>query len=164
MKATLIIILLLASQLGATNPETPKKGHRGFILCHIQNDKVSLYINSIYTDAEIVANESGLPLGLLLSMGCLESGFGTSNIAKNKCNHLGMKRNGKYIDYPNQLACFRHWARTLTGKRYKQIPLTSLNLWLYELDYNCYHFGGALYSKKIRSIYYKYGLDILPLN
>jgi len=153
MKLKLLLVAL--TLMSFTN------GYRGELLCSIESKKVSIFINSIYQDAETVCKESGLPMGLLIAQACLESAFGKSKIAIEKNNLIGIKLNSKYVCYDSVLECFRHWARILTSDRYKEIPLTSLNLWLYELDYNCYHYGGALYSRKIRSIYYKYNLDIL---
>lgn len=154
MKALTICLLFLSTVTGATN------GKRGALLCDIENRKVSIFINSIYEDAETVCKEFNLPLGLLIAQACLESGYGTSYIAKNRCNTLGIKKNHEYVDYPNQLECFRHWARTVTQPCYKELECTSLNLWLYQLDHCGYH-QSKNYSKKIRWIYYKYNLNNL---
>jgi len=151
MKLKLLLALTLMS---FTN------GNRGELLCSIENKKVSIFINSIYQDAETVCKESGLPMGLLIAQACLESGYRTSTVSLEKCNLLGLRRNHEYIEYPNQLECFRHWSRTLQKDCYKEIECTSLNLWLYQLRACGYH-QSKNYSKKIRAIYYKYNLDIL---
>jgi flagellum-specific peptidoglycan hydrolase FlgJ len=138
MRTTITLLFLL---LAFTSNGTD----RGELLCNIKNDKVSKFINHIYTDAEIACKESGLPLGLLLAQSCesglplglllaqscLESGYGQSNLAVNSCNFLGIRRNGKYCEYATPLECFRDWAKILRQKCYQQLKPTSLNIWLY---------------------------------
>ena len=150
-----ILILFLSTVTLAVN------GHRGELLCSIDNRKVSIFINSIYEDAEKVCKKYDLPLGLLIAQACLESGFGSSYYARERCNFLGIKYEGVYAEFESAEKCFEAWARVLSKDCYKEIPTTSLNLWLYQLDACCYHMAGGRYSRKIRSIYYKYGLDIL---
>lgn len=146
------IILLLGTQLQAST--------RGDILKAIDSDHVSKYFNSIWSDAETVAKETGLPQGLLMAMSALESGFGRSRLAKEQNNHLGIKRNGEYRTFKSRLECFRAWAKVLNQRCYKEIEFKTLNGWLYQLEYCHYHLSKT-YSNKIRSIYYKYGLDKL---
>jgi len=148
---TLLICLLSLQTNGTT---------RGDILKVIDNKKVSLFINRIYNDAEKAAKEFNVPLGLMIAQACLESGYGTSNLALEKCNMLGIKRSGKYVDYPNLLECFRDYGRVLNQDCYKELECTSLNLWLYNLDHCGYH-GTKNYSKLIKRIYYKYNLNML---
>jgi hypothetical protein len=152
MKATIIFLFcLLSLQTGATT--------RGDILKSITNDKVSIFINSIYDEAETVSKEFNLPMGLLIAQACLESGYGSSKLSE-RCNLLGLKKGGKYAEYETILECFRHWGRTLSQPCYKEIPCDSLNLWLYQLDHCKYH-GTPNYGKLIKRIYYKNKLNLL---
>ena len=154
MKPTLLTLLICLLSL-QTNGTT-----RGAILCDLNNKKASLYINHVWDEAEQACKEFNLPMGLLLAMSILESGYGESDIAKNKCNYVGLKCGSEYCDYPNLLECFRHWGRTLTQDCYKELDCDSLNLWLYQLEHCGYH-GTKNYSKLIKRIYYRYNLNML---
>jgi flagellum-specific peptidoglycan hydrolase FlgJ len=151
MKATIIFLFcLLSLQTGATT--------RGEVLKQIDNKKASLFLNKHWNDAEEAAKEYNVPLGLLLAQAAFESGWGTSRLATENCNLLGLKKRGNYAEYENFLECFRHYGRTLNQPCYKEIPTTSLNLWLYQLDHCKYH-SDKSYSKHIKRIYYGFGLD-----
>lgn len=131
---------------------------RGTILKNIKSNHVSKFINLVWDDAETVSKESGLPMGLLISMAALESGWGRSKVCKEKNNYLGIKYKGQYRTFKSRLECFRKWSKVLCQSCYKEIPADSINLWLYALDYCGYHQSDT-YDNKIRSIYYKYKLN-----
>jgi len=150
MRTTIIIILALSLQANATV--------RGDVLRAIDNNHVAKYFNSIWSDAEIVAKETGLPQGLLMAMSALESGFGRSRLAKKQNNYLGIKYEGVYATFRSRLECFRAWAKVLNQDCYKDLPMTSLNICLYLLE-SCVYHQSKTYSNKIRSIYYKYDLS-----
>lgn len=149
---TIILILLLSLQAQASL--------RGDILKAIESDRVSKYFNSIWNDCETVAKESGLPQGLLMAMSALESGYGSSRLAKEQNNYLGIKYEGVYATFKSRLECFRAWAKVLNQTCYKSLEFNTLNGWLYQLEYCHYHLSKT-YSNKIRWIYYKFGLDKL---
>lgn len=155
-----ILILILALSLQAN------ASVRGDVLKGIESDRVSKFFNSIWSDAEIVSKETGLPQSLLMAMAALESGYGSSNICISKNNYLGIKStkkvNGKrpYRTFKNRLECFRCWGKILQRKCYQELPMTSLNICLYLLE-SCHYHQSKNYSNKIRWIYYKFGLDKL---
>lgn len=151
MKTLLLILALFATQeLGATT--------RGDILNNIQSDRVSKFINSIWDDAEQASKEFNIPLGLLIAQACLESKYGQSRLAREENNFMGIKYNHKFATFTSRIECFRAYGRVLNQSCYKELKATSLNLWLYNLEFCHYHLSKT-YSKKIRWIYYKFKLD-----
>ena len=151
MKKLLTIILILATFQTFASV-------RGDVLRNIQNDKVSKFINSIWVDTKYIAEKYELPQGLLISMACLESGYGSSRLAKEQNNLLGIKYNHKYATFYTRLDCFEAWAKVLNQECYKELEFNTIGGWLYQLDYCGYH-QSETYSKKIKWIYYKFGLD-----
>lgn len=131
---------------------------RGDILRGIDNDKVSKFINSVWDDAQTVAHEYNIPMGLLIAQSALESGWGKSSICKTKNNFLGIRYNHEYATFESRLECFRAYGRVLSQNCYKEIPMSSLNVCLYLLE-SCHYHQSENYSNKIRSIYYKYNLS-----
>jgi len=95
-----------------------------------------------------------------MAMSALESGFGRSRLAKKQNNYLGIKYEGVYATFRSRLECFRAWAKVLNQDCYKDLEFRTLNGWLYQLEFCHYHLSKT-YSNKIRSIYYRYGLDAL---
>lgn len=133
---------------------------RGTILKGIQNDKVSIFINSIWDESEQVSKNNNIPQGLIIAICGLESGWGKSKIAKEQNNIAGIRIGGVYCSYENHLECIEHLGRTLSQSCYKELDLTSLNLWLYALE-SCYYHNTKDYSKIIRKIYYGNNLNLL---
>ena len=156
MKLT-TILLLLTFQLFATT--------RGDVLRAIKSDHVSIFINSVWDDADSIARKYNLPQGLLISMAALESGWGRSKICKEKNNYLGIKStkkvNGKrpYRTFKTRLECFDYWGKILTRPCYQELPMTSLNICLYLLE-SCGYHQSENYSNKIRWIYKRYKLNL----
>ena len=156
MKKQLLItfLLLLSMQGNSTN------GQRGNLLCSIENRKVSIFINSIYTDAEYICSKYDLPMSLLLGQCSLESGYGTSYLANNKCNYLGIKYDGKYATFSSRLHCFEAWAKVMRQSCYKNIQPVSLVEW-YDTLTCCKYAQSKRYIKKLNQIIFKYNLDRL---
>ena len=156
MKTT-IILLLMALQVQATT--------RGDVLKAIESNRVSKFINSIWSDTKTIADKYNLPHGLLIAQACLESGYGSSRISIEQNNLLGIKDtkkvNGKrpYKRFKTQLECFDKWGRILSRPCYKELPMTSLNICLYLLE-SCGYHQSENYSNKIRWIYRKYNLNL----
>lgn len=81
-----------------------------------QSDYRTAYILK-YKDAAIAQmSSSGIPASITLAQACLESGFGTSRLAKEGNNHFGIKchdYNGKkmYVDDDIKDDCFRVYDR-----------------------------------------------------
>jgi len=147
---TIIIILALSLQANASV--------RGDVLRAIQSDHVAKFLNSAWSDAEQVSKEYGVPMGLLLAQACLESKYGQSRLAREENNFMGIRYNHKYATFTSRLECFRAYGRVLSQSCYKKLPMTSLNICLYLLEHCVYH-QSKTYSKKIRWIYYRFGLD-----
>jgi len=150
MRTTIIIILTLSLQANATV--------RGDVLRAIDNDHVAKFLNACWSDAEQVSKEFDIPIGLLLALSAAKSDFGRSRLAKENNNYFKIKYEGGYAAFGIRLECFRVLARTLSQGCYKELPMTSLNICLYLLESCGYRLSKA-YSRKIRSIYYRFGLD-----
>jgi flagellum-specific peptidoglycan hydrolase FlgJ len=108
---TLFLVLLTASTLGK----------RGELLCSIENNKVSIFFNRIYDDADYVSKSYGLPMSLLMAQAALESGWGMSNLAINKCNYLGIKYKGEYREFSSRKECFMKWGKVLKQNCYNNL-------------------------------------------
>ena len=133
---------------------------RGDILLGIESKRVSKFFNRIWSDAEQVSKEYNIPMGLLLAQAALESKYGQSRLALEQNNYLGIKYNHKYATFSSRLECFRAYGRVLNQGCYIELPATSLNLWLYNLE-SCHYHLSEDYSDKIRWIYTKYGFNKL---
>ena len=139
-RLTLFIILFLFC-----NFTTSKRGQ---ILCNIQNDKVSTYINSIWNIAEEIEVIYGIPLELTIAQGCQESGFGTSNLALNECNHLGIKG----FKFASKEECFLKYADILTALPcYTNLQPRTLDDWFNALEC-CGYAGDIHYTKRLKRI------------
>ena len=141
---------------------TGNNGARGAILCSIEKKRVSIFINSIWDDAETVCEKYDLPIGLLIAQACLESGFGRSYLANNKCNFLGIKYEGVYADFESKLHCFESWAKVLNQTCYRGLEFKTLEGWIYQLS-TCGYAESKEYSSKLKSIIKKYNLNWIAL-
>jgi len=153
MKMILItLLLLLATESNSTN------GQRGNLLCSIENKKVSKFINRIYSDAEHVCNKYNLPLSLLLGQCCLESGYGSSRLCKERCNYLGIKYEGRYAEFESRRHCFESWAKVMRQKCYKNLQPSTLIEW-YDTLTCCKYAQSKRYIKKLNWIIFRWNLD-----
>jgi len=157
MKALTIIILFLT-----LTSAKPDNGARGYILCNIpQGHKhVSIYLNSVWDEAKECSEKYEIPMALILAQMCLESKYGQSNLAKQN-NHLGIKFEGKYAHFETLTQCLDVYGRTLSRDKYICYECQTIPCWLFLLDSNCFHFGGNLYTRKIKQIIKTYNLDVI---
>lgn len=154
--------LILALLLGLSLQSQAQ--YRGYILCSIDNPKVSCYINHIWDDCQYISKEYNLPLSLILAQCCLESGFGTSRLAKQN-NHLGIKLQGQYATFTSLRECLSIYANTLTNECYRSLQPQSLLEWIDSLRWECCSYAKSPeYSKKLIRIIEKYNLDVIPVN
>ena len=151
MKTLILIALLFTSE---------SMSKRGEFLCSINNNKVSIYYNRIWDDAEYVCNKYKIPMSVLFSQAALESGWGMSNLAINKCNHLGIKKKGEYRDFSSRRACFEKWAKVLHQNCYNNLQPKSFDDWVNALEC-CGYARSEHYKYKLRIIYKKDNLEIL---
>jgi len=157
MKAIILIItVLISSTTIANNPIT----ERGMILMLIDNDKISCFINSIWSDAKRIEQEYGVPMSLTIAQACLESGYGSSTLAKNNCNFFGLRRNHKWMNYDSKYECFSHYGRTLTQSCYKNLQPFTLQEWYAALEC-CGYATSKTYTKKLNQIIFMLNLDLL---
>lgn len=151
MKATLFLMILTVLTLGQK---------RGELLCSIDNRKVSIYFNRIWDDAEAVCKKYNIPMSILLAQSALESGYGMSDLCINKCNYLGIKKNGKYREFSSRKACFEKWAKVLHQNCYINLAPKSFDEWLNALEC-CNYATSKKYKAKLKWIYNKFNLEII---
>jgi len=127
---------------------------------------VSIYLDNYLDEALEVSEFSGIPASIILAMGGLESGWGTSELAREANNHFGIKGNpeeepvywiftdesqtdrpaslkrASFRKYPNVLACYKDLARHLReNKRYNwlfRIPKHRFDRWAIGLEVSGY--------------------------
>lgn len=156
MFKTIFFILLLSSSAIAQQ--------RGYILCNIESDRVSKYVNSIWSDCEEISKANNIPLALIIAQCCLESGFGKSEFAKERNNHLGIKYNGTYATFSSFKECLNAYARIFEQSCYKDLQPGTLLEWIDSLTYPCCSYATSpKYAKKLIYIIKKYNLDVIPL-
>ena len=155
------IILLIFSLMFAQSTGGDVREARKDILLSINRDNVSIFINGIWTEAEEVCRKNNLPLALLIAQSCLESGFGRSNIAKTKCNFLGIKRNGEYRTFANERECFEAWSKVMSQSCYDGESPSNLEEWIEALK-TCKYAESKKYRRKVRSIIKSYRLNLIP--
>lgn len=155
MKTILITSLLLLSTVANSTDK-----QRSELLLGIKNDKVSIFLNSIYDDAQKVCLKYDLPLSLLIGQACLESGYGSSRLCKERCNYLGIKYEGKYANFKSRLHCFEAWAKVMRQSCYKNIQPVSLLEWYSTLTC-CGYMESKTYIKKLNWIIFRFGIDKL---
>ena len=142
-KLTLIFLLFFLSSF------TTKRAQ---ILCNIENDKVSVFINSIWDIAQFVEDVYQIPIELTIAQACQESGFGTSNLCRNECNYFGIK----YFKFNSKEECFLKYADILTAKAcYQNLQPKNLQDWFEALEC-CGYAGDKQYTKRLEKIIKKY--------
>lgn len=154
---TLFLLLLISSSMQGQ--------YRGYILSNIESDRVSRYINSIWDDCEKVSKVNNIPLALIIAQCCLESGFGKSNFAKTRNNHLGIKFEGVYASFNSFEHCLQAYSRVFKNSCYTDLQPKTLLQWIESLTYSCCTYAiSPRYAKKLKFIIKKYNLDVLPVN
>ena len=152
---TIIIFLLLATTTQASPPS-----ERGKCLMMIQSDRVSIFINSIWNDAKRIEETYNIPMAITIAQCCLESAYGSSNLAKQNCNFFGLKNNHKYNSYSSKSECFDHYGRTMSQKCYKNLQPYTLSDWYSALEC-CGYAASKSYTSKLNNIIFKLNLDLL---
>ena len=155
----LILILLAANLYGQKNTPvatTPL----GAVLLAIDNDKVSIFINSIYKDAKRIEKDYGVPVALVIAQAAQETGFGKSRLCQEDNNYFGIRRNHEYMKYTNKAQSFTDYGGVMSQRCYNVLTPKNLNEWYRALEF-CNYAGHKEYAKKLNSIILKYGLDLL---
>jgi flagellum-specific peptidoglycan hydrolase FlgJ len=125
-----------------------------------QNQKVAYYINTIIEDAIRVHKSTGVPLELILAQCCLESGYGTSSLSTQKCNHLGIRPGGSYARFNSISDCLDRYARVMQQPCYKNLQPVTLDQWICALE--CCHYASSEdYRWKLNWIIDRFGLKLL---
>jgi len=143
MKKLFILALLLLFCSATPN--------RGTSLMQCQNKKVSLFLNSIWSDAELIAHLYGIPLELILAQSCQETGFGLSKKCQQNCNYFGVQHG----NYDNKTESFFDYGRVLTLPCYENLQPKTLEEWLAALEC-CGYAGDKNYTKSLRKIIAKW--------
>lgn len=130
---------------------------KGHILISAPNN-VSIYLNNIWSDAEMVSKVQNIPLALILAQSCLESGFGKSRLAREQCNHHGIKYRGKYAEFSTRLESFQAYGNVLNQNCYGSPK--DLQEWFLALEC-CGYAESKKYTSKLQKIIKKYKLYLL---
>lgn len=155
----LILILLAANLYGQKNrpvATTPL----GAVLLSIDNDKVSIFINSVYKDAKRIEKDYGVPVALVIAQAAQETGFGKSRLCKEDNNYFGIRRNHENMRYETKAQSFTDYGGVMSQRCYNVLTPKNLDEWLRALNL-CNYAGHKEYTKKLNSIILKYGLDLL---
>lgn len=162
---TLLITIMLFNSVNMypikSTPQTEPKAttKRGALLLSIKSDKVSRFFNNHFSAAEKLQNECNIPIQLSLAQWALESGFGTSKIAKEKLNFGGIKGANGYKCYSSIEEFYNDYKSVLNAPCYQKIDRSSLALWLDAVQHsNCYYASSKNYKNKLESIIKKYNL------
>ena len=155
----LILILLAANLYGQKNrpvATTPL----GAVLLSIDNDQVSIFINKVYKDAKRIEKDYGVPVALVIAQAAQETGWGKSKLCKENNNYFGVRRNHEHMKYETKAQSFSDYGGVMTQRCYNVLTPKDLNEWYRALEF-CNYAGHKEYSKKLNSIIFKYGLDLL---
>lgn len=158
MKPILITILLLHS-ISSNNydiyitPGVPSHDP----LERITDCKAYDYIQSVYPIIQQVSQQYNIPEPIIMAQAIQESGFGTSNLAINHCNHLGIRGNHKYRHYDNETNCFNHYGRVLNQKCYRNLQPKTVDEWLQALVC-CGYAADSIYVVHLKQIIQQYNL------
>ena len=155
----LILILLAANLYGQKNrpvATTPL----GAVLLSIDNDQVSIFINKVYKDAKRIEKDFGVPVALVIAQAAQETGWGKSNLCKENNNYFGIRRNHENMKYETKAQSFSDYGGVMSQRCYNVLTPQDLDEWLRALNL-CNYAGHKEYTKKLNSIIYKYGLDLL---
>ena len=113
----------------------------------------SAYVQKYSHLAKISSQKHGIPFEIIMAQAILESGNGTSKLAKTKNNHFGIKKRGKYAAFGSVAECFEAHGKIFAGTRYKKCRecKDDVNCWAYELGKSGYAVAPD-YSEKILKI------------
>lgn len=116
-------------------------------------------------------NETGIPASVILGVGMLESGMGTSRNARLLHNHFGIvgrntlaKRHAtyrsKYKEYASDTASYRHFVKLLARKKWypKLKGKPEYELWLKHMNHTGYSTAGQEWIRRVTNLIKKYKL------
>ena len=75
-------------------------------------------------------------------------------------NYFGIRRNHEHMRYETKAQSFSDYGGVMTQRCYNVLTPKDLNEWYRALEF-CNYAGHKEYSKKLNSIIFKYGLDLL---
>jgi len=154
-----LILILTANLYGQKNrpvATTPL----GAVLLSIDNDKVSIFINSVYKDAKRIEKDFGVPVALVIAQAAQETGWGKSKLCQENNNYFGIRRNHEHMRYETKAQSFSDYGGVMTQRCYNVLTPKNLDEWYRALEF-CNYAGHKKKEKKLNSIIFKYGLDLL---
>jgi len=169
MKLLTIIIILLNTvqmypiQATATQPPTEPKAttKRGQLVLNC-GKKQSLFFNAHWKECELMQKEHSIPMAISYSILILESAWGKSRRARQDFNFTGIKYNGKYAVFSSKEDFYKAFAKVLNQSCYQNIDRTSIDAWLYALQWNkCGYATSKQYKAKLKRLIKQYKLDRL---
>lgn len=117
---------------------------------------VTAYLKSIQLDVEFISALYGIPKQIIASQSCQETGFGTSAICQERCNHFGVKENGEFKYYDSKVESFVHYAKILnSSKCYQNLQPQTVGEWLEALTC-CGYASDSTYAESLKMIITKY--------
>jgi flagellum-specific peptidoglycan hydrolase FlgJ len=154
------LMLILSANLYGQKNRPVATTPLGAVLLAIDNDKVSIFINSVYKDAKRIEKDYGVPVALVIAQAAQETGFGKSRLCKEDNNYFGIRRNHENMKYTNKAQSFTDYGGVMSQRCYNVLTPKNLDEWLRALNL-CNYAGHKEYTKKLNSIILKYGLDLL---
>lgn len=135
----------------------------GDVLLSIEIDKVSIFVNKHYKGALNLWKSDSIPIAISLAQWGLESGWGRSRIALEKCNLGGIKlRSGEYRTFKNHEEFYKAYRDVLTKDCYKEKNLQELQEWIDALFHTeCKYATSKNYKSKMWDIIFYFNLDLL---
>lgn len=129
------------------------------------------YLDKFETVAVKLMNETGIPASVILGVGMLESGMGTSRNARLLHNHFGIVgRNSlakkhptyrsKYKEYKTDTASYEHFVKLLARKKwYSQLKgKPEYAVWLDHMNRSGYSTAGHEWIRRVTNTIKRYKL------
>ena len=162
---TIIIILLNTVQMYPiqATPQTDPKAttKRGQLVLNC-GKKQSLFFNAHWKECERMQKEHSIPMAISYSILILESAWGKSRRATQDFNFTGIKYNGKYAVFSSKEDFYKAFEKVLNQDCYQNIDRTSIDAWLYALQWNkCGYATSKQYKAKLSQLIRQYKLDRL---
>ncbi len=156
-----LLILLLPLVTFAQYPDSKAVTERGAILMSCKKDHVSLFFNRHWTQAKDIERKYKVPFQLVLAQMALESGWGKSKFARERCNFVGIKFEGSYAYFKSVEDCLDIYGRVVNQSCYKNLQPNTVDEWLEALKC-CGYATSKQYQKKLKLIINKYNLAWHP--
>ena len=154
----MILILLFPLLTFAQYPNFTATTERGAVLMSCKKDHVSMFFNKHWSQAKTIEAKYDVPFQLVLAQMALESGWGSSSFAKERCNYLGIKFEGKYAYFKSLDDCLDVYGRVLNQRCYKNLRPRTVDEWLGALKC-CGYATSKQYQSKLLFIIKKYNLQ-----